>query len=384
MMISLDSSRLAELSKLTEDTQVATGENDVFHLQYAAKVTFSETSLGAEYCPAISLFCFYVSIEVTMIPNSKLRRTGFTLVELLVVIAIIGILIGMLLPAVQQVREAARRIQCANNLRQAGLACLNYESAFQHFPPGLNVPINQGSGSFYTSQANRMGLSEPKIAGCFGSWMVWVLPFMEQNNLYDQLNLTRREYVNARGEDSPAATVVPTFLCPSDIEEQVVNSRYWYFGANSYFSVAGLQTWYYYSVTYDGVMHYNSKTTFGMITDGSSNTLLVGERYSKDAEWPNFKNYRGWAWSNRTAARDCMAGVIEPINYKLPVGSGPNPRYSLTDKKFNSFSSGHPGGANFVMADGSVQFVTLTGTADLVTLQSLAVRNDGIVANVKD
>jgi prepilin-type N-terminal cleavage/methylation domain-containing protein/prepilin-type processing-associated H-X9-DG protein len=319
-----------------------------------------------------------------MYSNSKPRRTGFTLVELLVVIAIIGILIGMLLPAVQQVREAARRTQCANNLRQAGLACLNYESAFQHFPPGLNVPINQGSGSFYTSQANRMGLSEPKIAGCFGSWMVWVLPFMEQNNLYDQLNLTRREYVNARGEDSPAATVVPTFLCPSDIEEQVVNSRYWYFGANSYFSVAGLQTWYYYSVTYDGVMHYNSKTTFGMITDGSSNTLLVGERYSKDAEWPNFKNYRGWAWSNRTAARDCMAGVIEPINYKLPVGSGPNPKYSLTDKKFNSFSSGHPGGANFVMADGSVQFVTLTGTADLVTLQSLAVRNDGIVANVKD
>ena len=79
-----------------------------------------------------------------------------------------------------------------------------------------------------------------------------------------------------------------------------------------------------------------------------------------------------------------MAGVIEPINYKLPVGSGPNPSYSMTDKKFNSFSSGHPGGANFVMADGSVQFVTLTGTADLVTLQSLAVRNDGIVANVKD
>ncbi len=319
-----------------------------------------------------------------MFSDSRSRRTGFTLVELLVVIAIIGILIGMLLPAVQQVREAARRTQCANNLRQAGLACLNYESAFQHFPPGLNVPINQGSGSFFTGQANRMGLSQPAINGKFGSWMVWVLPFMEQNNLFDQLDLNRREYANARGENSAAANVVPTFLCPSDIEEQVVKYRNYYFGANSYFSVAGLQTWYYYSVTYDGVMHYNSKTTFGMITDGSSNTLLVGERYSKDAEWQSFKNYRGWAWSNRTAARDCMSGVIEPINYKLPVGSGPRPSYALTDKKFNSFSSGHPGGANFVMADGSVQFVTLTGTADLVTLQSLAVRNDGIVVNVQN
>ena len=145
-----------------------------------------------------------------MFSDSRSRRTGFTLVELLVVIAIIGILIGMLLPAVQQVRGAARRTQCANNLRQAGLACLNYESAFQPFPPGLNVPINQGSGSFYTGQANSMGLKQPAINGKFGSWMVWVLPFMEQNNLFDQLNLNQREYANASGENSPAANVVPT------------------------------------------------------------------------------------------------------------------------------------------------------------------------------
>lgn len=314
----------------------------------------------------------------------KLRpdRNGFTLVELLVVIAIIGILIGMLLPAVQQVREAARRTTCANNLRQLGLACMNYESAYQVFPPGLNVPIDQGSGSWFTSTAGDIGMPVEPINNRFGSWMVWVFPFMEQNNIFDKLDLTQREYVNAEGPDSLAATIIPNLFCPSDIPEQTVQYQDYYFGANSYFGVAGLQTWYIYDITYDGMLHYNSKVGFGMISDGSSNTLLAGERYSLDREWPNFKNYRGWAWSSAFSARDCISGVLEPINYKLPVGSGPDPGFSLTDKKFNSFSSAHQGGANFVVADGSVQFLTLTGTGQLEILQSLAIRNDGNVANV--
>lgn len=315
--------------------------------------------------------------------SNKQHRNGFTLVELLVVIAIIGILIGMLLPAVQQVREAARRTTCANNLRQQALANLNYESAHMNFPPGLNVPIDQGSGSFSTGLAGAINLQTEPIHDRFGSWMVWTLPFQEQNNLYDQLDLTQRDYVNADGPDSPAANNVPALVCPSDIPEKTVQYRDFHFGVNSYLGVAGLQTWYYFDISFDGVLHYNSKTTFGMISDGSSNTLLIGERYSKDREWENFKNYRGWAWSNRTAARDCLAGMIKPINYMLPEGSGPNPGFSLTDKKFNSFSSAHPGGANFAMADGSVQFVTLTSVADLDVLQRLAIRNDGNVVSIK-
>ncbi len=313
----------------------------------------------------------------------RLKSNGFTLVELLVVIAIIGILIGMLLPAVQQVREAARRTQCANNLRQIGLACMNFESTYQHFPPGLNVPIGQGSGSWFSNSASTIGVKEPAFSGKFGSWMVWIFPFMEQNNLFDQLDLTQREYVNAQGPNSPAATVVSNLLCPSDIPEQTVVYQDYHFGANSYFGVAGLQTWYIYNITFDGILYCNSKTTFAKITDGSSNTLLAGERYSKDNEWEAFKGYRGWAWSSSLSARDCIAGVVEPINYKLPLGSGPNPSYGLQDKKFNSFSSGHPGGANFVVADGSVQFLTATGTGDLAVLQNLAIRNDGNVADVK-
>jgi len=316
--------------------------------------------------------------------SNKQHRNGFTLVELLVVIAIIGILIGMLLPAVQQVREAARRTTCANNLRQQALANLNYESAHMRFPPGLNVPIDQGSGSFSTGLASAINLQEEPVHDRFGSWMVWTLPFQEQNNLYDQLDLTQREYVNAVGPDSAAANTIPALLCPSDIDDKQVTYNEFVFGANSYMGVAGLQTWYYFDISFDGVLHYNSKTTFAMISDGSSNTLLIGERYSKDREWEDFKNYRGWAWSNRTAARDCLSGMIEPINYTLPEGSGPSPGFSLQDKKFNSFSSAHPGGANFAMADGSVQFVTLTGAADLEVLQSLAIRDDGNVVGIRD
>ncbi|MEM7785493.1 MAG: DUF1559 domain-containing protein, partial [Planctomycetota bacterium] len=294
--------------------------------------------------------------------KSKLKRNGFTLVELLVVIAIIGILIGMLLPAVQQVREAARRATCANNLKNLALANHNFESTHERFPPGLNVPINRGqlvssSGSFSTGFANALDMPEPFYEDRFASWMIWILPYMEQNSTYDDLDLSQREYVNARGNTSVAARVIPTFICPSDIPEDTSNFSDFYFGVNSYFGCAGRQGWFLYDLSYDGILYYNSQIKMGQISDGTSNTFLLGERFSLDPEFPAFKNYRGWAWSSSYAARDCIVGMLEPVNYQLPVGAGPNPSFSLQDKKFNSFSSGHPGGANFAMADGSSQFV---------------------------
>lgn len=312
-------------------------------------------------------------------PSSR-NKSGFTLVELLVVIAIIGILIGMLLPAVQQVREAARRIQCGNNQRQLALACLNYESAHMHFPPGLNVPL--GTGSEGTIDSDRYpDIPAPKIQDRFGSWMVWIMPFMEQDNLANQLDLTQREYVNADGPDSIATAVVPGFLCPSDVDEEVVNSfsDFW-FGTNSYFGSAGIQGWFLSGVTLDGVLFYNSAVTIGEISDGTSNTFLIGERYSDDPEYEAFNTYRGWAWSSSFSARDNIIGMLEPINYELPVGVGPDPDFEWTDKKFNSFSSGHPGGANFAICDGSVQF--LSDSTSLEVLENLAIRNDGNVASV--
>lgn len=320
--------------------------------------------------------------------DNRLRSQGFTLVELLVVIAIIGILIGMLLPAVQQVREAARRTQCANNQRQLALACMNYESSNMHFPPGLNVPIGSGSGGTING-SQYPDIPQPKIQNRFGSWMVWIMPYIEQNNLYSQLDLTQREYVNADGPNSIATAVVPGFQCPSDIDEDVVNSfsDFW-FGTNSYYGSAGIQGWFLANLSLDGMLFYNSAVTFGEINDGSSNTFLLGERYSMDPEFERFNTYRGWAWSSSFSARNNIVGMLEPINYQLPLGvpkrGNGEPTFEWQDRKFNSFSSGHPGGANFAIADGSVQFMTLTSAGSMTVLENLAIRNDGNVANVYD
>lgn len=320
---------------------------------------------------------------------SPRTRSAFTLVELLVVIAIIGILIAMLLPAVQQVREAARRTQCANNLRQLTLASLNYESAHMRFQPGLNLPIGYGSGMIWPNSAVHAATGDPPYPNQFGSWMVWILPFMEQENIFERIDLNQRDYGNCLGPNSAGASVIDSFLCPSDHvpRRQVTyttGGREYFFGANSYYANAGIQSWYHANATFDGVFFYNSKTTFAKISDGSSNTIFIGERYAFDREWAQLESYRGWSWANFNAPRNYLAGALEPVNYTLPQGSGPNPSFALTDRRFSSFGSGHPGGANFSMGDGSVQFLSLTTTADLPILQDLAVINDGRAVNFRN
>ena len=198
------------------------------------------------------------------------KRAGFTLVELLVVIAIIGILIGMLLPAVQAVREAARRIQCGNNQKQLALACLNYESANMQFPPGLNVPFS-GGGSLRTSNvfAGGRAIDQPPISGKFANWLILSMPFMEQGNVYDQLDLTVRETdFNTSSITSPGAQVVTAFLCPSDAEPDVVNVAGGFFAPTSYLGVAGEVSHFVGAsggeVTGDGIMFHNSSVGFGI------------------------------------------------------------------------------------------------------------------------
>ena len=150
-----------------------------------------------------------------MLPSRR-SRTGFTLVELLVVIAIIGILIGMLLPAVQQVREAARRTQCANNLRQLALACHNFESTYQHFPPGLSLPIGNDDGELWptTSFVEDGRIGPGPFPTRFGSWLAWILPHIEQQNIADVYDYTVRGRLNAIGPDSIGASVIDTFIWP--------------------------------------------------------------------------------------------------------------------------------------------------------------------------
>jgi len=322
---------------------------------------------------------------------SEKKRTGFTLVELLVVIAIIGILIGMLLPAVQAVREAARRIQCGNNQKQLALACLNYESSHMEFPPGLNCPFSEssGDGGFFTSNAFTDGRSfpEPPIAGKFGSWLVWIMPFIEASNSFDQLNLNERERDsgNVASLASPGAQLINAFICPSDNEPDTINEISGNFYApNSYVGCAGRVAFWINDATGDGVLNYNSSVTFGEITDGSSNTFLLGERFHFDEEWPGFSTFRGWAWSNALAAQDCLSGAAAPINYQIPEGLGPNPSNEFKNLKQSSFSSGHTGGANFAAVDGSTHFISDSGASSLEFLEFVTVYNDGDVTGLSD
>jgi prepilin-type N-terminal cleavage/methylation domain-containing protein len=305
--------------------------------------------------------------------SSHFRRTGFTLVELLVVIAIIGILIGMLLPAVQQVREAARRATCANNIRQQVLALHNYESAYQKFPPAHLINGSWWGGPFEVQPApNGYASNSYPHGGAFWSWMMAVAPFLEQGNLYDNVNFS------ASGASWPWWQFMPngetimsvncaTFVCPSDQRgdekwedpgndtiKVAVTSYLGVSGRDSYMATGGQ----------DGMIYVNSKVNMGMVTDGTSNTLMVGERTpAKDLLY-------GWQWAgagdNVQGEADVVLGVHERIG--VDWGADPNgyetdyfrpgdPRSPGNIHRFHYWSS-HPGGATWGLADGSTQFIS--------------------------
>jgi prepilin-type processing-associated H-X9-DG protein len=297
-----------------------------------------------------------------------------------VVIAIIAVLIGLLLPAVQKVRAAAARIQCQNNLKQIGIALHTYHNDYQRFPSGIMAPLGSASGAILPSSCPRC--AQPPMPNRFGSWLTMILPYVEQDNLYRQAatasqDFTQREYSYAGSASAPGAVPVKTYVCPADyVPLPTIQYSVYYFGVNSYFGNAGTKAWPVSSASLNGVLYYNSAVRLTDVTDGTSNTLLAGERYSRDpaVSDTDLSSWRGWAWSNSNSGGDSLGDTSWPMNSPASV-------IGVDARKCN-FGSGHAGGANFLMCDGSVRFLSTSSVAGIANYQRLSVPNDGNVVTL--
>ena len=313
-----------------------------------------------------------------------LRRRAFTLIELLVVIAIIAILIGLLLPAVQKVREAAARTTCSNNLKQIALAAHNFHDANGKFPYGIlrsdgNFPPDEPGTLAGVNPAT--GLTANRRYALFHQ----LLPYFEQENLWKQWD----HFTYSNNERFPATpagvqfapgsfsnTTVKTMTCPSNPQGPLsqpnagtppgryfITSYYGNGGTRSYprMNTSRPSLWTYQG---DGVFYRNKRYTIPGISDGTTNTLFFGERHffdpvfdaspvvgDKIADW-------GWVWFGGEG--DVHLGTSVPINFRLPANFDTLPggtQQLLFEDRINAYGSGHTGGANFALSDASVRFI---------------------------
>lgn len=290
------------------------------------------------------------------IENRRRRRRGFTLIELLVVIAIIAILISLLLPAVQQAREAARRTQCKNNLTQIGIALHNYEMAFEVLPPG---------------SVNQEGPIRNEEKGYHMSWVVQLLPYVEQSNLYRHIDFSVGAYddKNAKVRQAPFSMLI----CPSDPKNGSSNQSI------SVSSYAGCHhaTETPIGIKNNGVFFLNSSIRFDQITDGSSHTIFAGEK-PIEYDRRERKLYHSWMSGSRATLRNTNELPTERIKAYLQNPGRPVPALPAGNNAatyVGGFGSLHVGGLHFLFGDGAVRFVSIN--TNPTVLQNLGNRADG-------
>ncbi len=289
--------------------------------------------------------------------TARFRRPAFTLVELLVVIAIIGILVALLLPAIQAAREAARRSQCGNNLKQIGVALQNYHDTFKILPPGG------------LSGGNRLG------------WTVLVLPFLEGTTLHDQVNFLAN---TGNGYDAAASVIqterVGSYLCPSAVRAKHYENGSTTIFTTHYYGIMGPKgvnpvtgnNYAWTSTTTQGgwatqgVLLRGNAVGFADVLDGTSNTFLVGESsFSRNLANQDNVAYRKWI-------RGCDA---DACGVTKNISDGINVAVYTPTTNFNdvSFGSEHPGGCLFVFCDAATSFVSQD--VDLVVYKATASRD---------
>lgn len=302
-------------------------------------------------------------------------RRAFTLTELMIVIAVVGTLIAILLPAVQAAREAARRTQCQNHLKQISLATMNHVDARKRFPPGLE---------------QRLFASSPIYRG--SSVFAHLLPFMEDTALHDVWDFDDPLNNTAGGASARTATKLGWYLCPADrVETNPVASSGRHYALTSYGGNGGTRSYPPEQASVDGMFHTTGSASEPKpgqrsvrprdIVDGTSHTLLFGERNHDD---PNFESFvaggwtqgiAAWGWALPSGGRKSIGHVTmsaaTPINEQLSFtvatsGTANPPANSSVafvyydERRLCTWGSRHSGGANFAMTDGSVRFVEET------------------------
>jgi prepilin-type N-terminal cleavage/methylation domain-containing protein/prepilin-type processing-associated H-X9-DG protein len=303
-------------------------------------------------------------------PSVPRSRGGFTLIELLVVIAIIGVLIGLLLPAVQKVREAANRIKCTNNLKQLALACHNYHDANRAFPLAYDY-------------------------NAYATEIIPLLPFLEQDALYRQFQ-TVGGWADPTIPGGPASTPLAVLACPSDALPSPPTTHFTtgtdvYVGLGSYLGNFGATpSGASQVIGLDGIFNQYGEAPVSIlaITDGTSSTILFGERYSSDPNWNAIATAVGSTdipfyalvapWGGEAFGGPLGDGFY-PLNYLLPPFTSVD-ALDLGPRAY-AFGSGHPGGANFALCDGSVRFISNAVNSTPTLLPALCTRAGGEVVD---